>query len=130
MVMMSLAWGQGFDFTPPAASQRIKADSGTRRNVLHDESSRRTHAGDARSKARFPAMLTNRSEPLPLIPTVVIARPFFDRSERRPCGTNSPTSRALPDAVGLKYAVRLQWRFGSGREPRAGPSGAAHRKHW
>jgi hypothetical protein len=70
----------GFDFTPPAVVQRIKAVSGMRRNVLHGESSRRTRIGDARSKARFPAVLTSRSEPLPSVPmlaTDAIARPFL-----------------------------------------------------
>jgi hypothetical protein len=72
----------GFDFTPPAVVQRIKAVSGMRRNVLHDESSRRTCIGDARSKARFPAVLTNRSEALRLIPTASIARALLSGAKR------------------------------------------------
>jgi hypothetical protein len=116
MVMMSLAGDRVSISRRLPRANTHEVGSGTRRNVLHDESSRRTHLGDTRSKARFPAMLTSRSEPLPLIPTVVIAWPFFDRSERRRRDADSPTSRALPDAAGLKYAVRLQRRFGGGRE--------------
>ncbi|QQC63303.1 hypothetical protein [Paraburkholderia ginsengisoli] len=70
--MMSLAW-HGFRFHAAAAIQRIEAVCGTRRNVLHGESSRRIGGGDARSKARFPALLTRRSEWLPLVPTASTA---------------------------------------------------------
>ncbi|WCM19511.1 hypothetical protein NDK50_19165 [Paraburkholderia bryophila] len=52
----------GFDFTPLAVGPGRQAVSGLRRNVLHDESSRRAHVGDARRKARFPAVLSSRCE--------------------------------------------------------------------
>jgi hypothetical protein len=97
----------GFGFTPPAVARRIEAVSGMRRNVLHDESSRRTRASNARSKARFPAVLTTRSERLP---PLSIARQIFFRKALRRCGTNSARWSAWPKVAVLKYAVSLQWR--------------------
>lgn len=70
----------GFDFTPPAVVQPIKAVCGMRRNVLHGESSRRTRIGDARSKARFPAVLTSRSEPLRAVAIGSNACSGYDRA--------------------------------------------------
>jgi len=84
-----------------------------RRNVLHDESSRRTRAADARRKARFSAVLTSRFGALQ---TIAAARKLFHRGVER-CrqalqngfGAAFGVADALPNMAALKYAVSL-WR--------------------
>lgn len=72
-------------FRTASRGPKAQAIVDMRRNVLHDGSSRRTRAADARRKARFSAVLTSRCRRLQ---TVAAARPCFpgessDAGQRR-----------------------------------------------